>query len=216
MEIGSDGMQGEGIGTMSVVLLGNADGAGANNAGEAAEGVGKLVGILETAGEELVLGVAGPGGDELEVKGGDGCGDFEGVEMGVKRAQEDLRGEGGFGESEGTGVGRSVVESEMELELGGGALVVAEPVAEGLQETLGHEEERFMVGHRRFEVVLDLVLVGSAVKFEEAVVLLVENVMESGERRAQSLGQSLSRELGKIAQGLKAPKLQDLEVGQWK
>ena len=84
LEIGCDGMQDEGVGAIGVVLLGNADRSWADNVGEAAESVGKFVGILESASEELVLGVTGSRGDEFEVERGDGRGDFESVEMDVE------------------------------------------------------------------------------------------------------------------------------------
>ena len=88
------------------------------------------------------------------------------------------------------------------MEGGGGALVVAEAVAEGLQEAFGHEEERLMGGHGRLEVVLALVVLGCAVELEETMVLAVGDVVEGGQFTAKAFRQSLARELRKVTQGL--------------
>ena len=155
--------------------------AGADDAGEAAEGVCEFVGIFEAALEELMLGVAWQGGDEFEVEFPHGSGGFDGIEVSVERAEEGIGRESGFGEDEFTGVGGAVVESESEAKFGGGALMVLQTVAEGLQEAFRHEEEGLVTVDRRFEGVGDAVMIFGAVELEEAVVLAVSDVVESGE-----------------------------------
>lgn len=159
-----------------------------------------------------MLGVAWEGGDEFEVEFLHGCGGFDGIEMGVKGAEEDLGREGGFGENELAGVGGSVIESEGEVELGGGALVVVEAVAEGLEEALGHEEEGFVVGDRGLELMGDAVVVAGAVELEEAVVFTEGDIVEAGEVGTEALGEALAREFGEVGEGFEAPELEDLGV----
>ena len=67
-EVGDDGTERDDIGTVGVELVGNTEVSGTDDGGEAAEGVGEFIGVLEAALEELVLGVAREGGDEFEVE----------------------------------------------------------------------------------------------------------------------------------------------------
>lgn len=84
LEIGCDGGEGDGIGAVGIELVWDAEASGADDAREAAEGIGEFVGVFETALEELVLGVAREGGDEFEVEFFGGSGGFEGIEMSVE------------------------------------------------------------------------------------------------------------------------------------
>ena len=136
----------------------------------------------------MVLGMAWESGDQFEVEFFGGSGGFEGIEMRVEGAEEDLGREGGFGEDELAGVGRSVVEGESEVELGGSELVVVEAVTKGLQEALGHEEKRVVIIDGRLEDVGDAVVVFGAVEFEEAMVFAVGDVVELGEVFAEAFG----------------------------
>lgn len=167
----------------------------------------EFVGVFEAADEELVLGVAGSGGGEFKMEGGDGGGNSELLEVGVEAALEEGGVEGGFGESELAGVGCAIIESEMELEGGGGVVVVAKAVAEGVEEAFGHEKEGFMAVHGGLKVVFGLVVLGGAVEGEEAMSLLVGDIVEGGEFWTESLGEPLTGKLGEIAQGVETPEL---------
>ncbi len=181
-------VEGCGVGTMGVWNLGNADAVGADEGGEALEGVGKLVGVFEASLEELVLGVKRKGGGEAEVEFDDGGRDGEGFEVGVESAVEDFGCERGFGKVEVSGMGGAVVEGEGEVEGSGGALVVAESIGEGLDEAFGDEEDRLMVFDGWFEAVMDLVGLRGAVEGEEAVVFLVKDIVEESGLGAESFG----------------------------
>lgn len=109
-------------------------------------------------------------------------------------------------------MGRSVVEGEGEVELGSGALVVVEAVAEGLEEALCHEEEGLVVFDRGLEGVGDVVVVFGAVELEEAVVFAVGDVVELREFFAEAFGETLAGEIREIGEGLEAPELEDLGV----
>lgn len=89
-EIGRDRTERDNIGSVGVELVRDAEVPGAHDGGEAAEGVGEFVGVLEAAREELVLGVAWEGGNEFEVEFGHGGGGFNGIEVGVEGSEEDL------------------------------------------------------------------------------------------------------------------------------
>lgn len=58
-KIGGDRRERDDVGTMGVELVRDAEAVGTNDAGEAAEGVGEFIGILEAALKELVLGMTG-------------------------------------------------------------------------------------------------------------------------------------------------------------
>ena len=122
--------------------------------------------------------------------------------MGVESAEEEIGRESGFGEDELAGVRGAVVESEGEAKFGGGALMVGETVAEGLEESFRHEEERFVVLDRGLELMGDAVVVAGAVELEEAVVFAQGDVVEAGEFRAKTLGEALAGEICEVAEGL--------------
>jgi len=216
LESGGDGVELEVVGAVAVEGLRDAEAVGADDGGELAKGVGELVGIFEAALEELVLGVAWEGWDEFEVEFADGGRGGEAIKVGVEGAEEDFGREGGFGEDEVAGVGGAVFEGEGEVEFGGGALVVCEAVAEGLEEAFGDEEDGFMVFDRGFEVVLDAVVVEGAVEGEEAVVFSVGDVVEAGGFGAESFGETLAGKVGEVLEGFEAPEVKDLGVGERK
>ena len=213
VEAGGDGVEGEGIGAMAVECFGDADPVSANDAGEAAEGVGELVGIAETTLEKLVLGVLGEGGGEFEVELVHGRGRAEGVEIGMQMAHEGVGVERGFGEDEGACVRGSIFESQGEKEFGGGALMVVEAVAKGLEKAFGHEKEGFEVVDRWLEVVLYAVMWFGAIGLEEAVVFSVGDVVESGEFGAKTFDEPLAGYSGEIFEGAEPPKMKNLRMG---
>lgn len=212
LKIGEDGMELEVIGTVAVEGLGDAKVGGAEEGGEFAKGVGKLVGIPESALEEVVLGVAREGGDEFKVKFEDGSGGGEAIEVGVECAEEDFGRESGLGEGEVTGVGGSVFEGEGEGEFGSGTLVVFESGAEGLEESFGDEDDGFVVFDRGLEVVLNAVVVEGAMEGEEAVVFAVGDVVEAGEFGTESFGEALTGKVGEILEGFEPPEVEDRGV----
>jgi len=96
MEVGGGGVHAEAVGTVGVLDLGDAQAVGADEAGEAVEGVGEAVGVAEAFAEDFVLLVGGECGDKAEGKSGDGGGGADGIEVGVEGAEEDFRIQGGF------------------------------------------------------------------------------------------------------------------------
>lgn len=162
----------------------------------------------------MVLGVTRKSRGEFEVEFLHGCGCFNGLEMGVEGAEKDIRRERRLGEDEFAGVGSSVVEGKGELDFGGGALMMMETIAEGLQEPFGHEKKGLMALDRRFELMGDAVVVPGAVEREETVMFAVGDVVEPGEFFAEAFGEALSREFGEIGEGLQAPELEDGGVGK--
>jgi hypothetical protein len=188
-------------------LMWDTETTGADDGGEAAEGVGKFVGILEALLEELMLGVAREGRDEFKVESPHGGGGFDEVEVGVERAEEDIRREGWLGEDELTGVGGTVVKGESEEKLGGGALVVIQAVTEGLEEAFSHEKERFVAIDGRLEGVGDAVVSLGSVELKKTVVLAVGDIVELRELAAEAFGEPLTGELGEIGESLEPPEL---------
>ena len=53
-------------------------------------------------------------------------------------------------------------------------------------------------------------------EFEQAGVLAVENVVEACEVGAESFGESLSRELGEIAESVESPEVENFEIAERK
>jgi len=177
------------------------------------EGVGEAVGVAEAFAEDFVLLVGGECGDKAEGKSGDGCGGADGIEVGVEGAEEDFRVQGGFCQSQVFAVGGAVFVTEDDAECGGGALGVAEAVAEGLEKAAGDEEDGFEVGEGGFEVVAGRVVRGRAAEFQEAVFLSVEDVVEVGELGAEAFGEALTGEGGEIGEGEYAPEAEDFRAG---
>lgn len=136
-----------------------------------------------------------------------GSGSFDGIEVRMEGAQEDIGQEGGLGENEFAGMGGTIIEGESEVKFGCSALVVAQAIAEGLQESLRHEEKRFVAIDRRLELMSDAVVVPGAVELKETMMFPVGNVVESGEFLAEAFGESLAGEAGQIIESLKPPEL---------
>lgn len=106
----------------------------------------------------------------------------------------------------------AVFEKEVEAKLGGGALVVVEAGAEGLEEALGNEEDGLMVYNRGLELVFDLVVILGTVELEEAVRFPEGEVVELSEIGAETLGEALAGQLCEIIESLEAPELEDCGV----
>lgn len=113
-------------------------------------------------------------------------------------------------------MGGTIIEGEGEMEFGSGALVVVKAIAEGLQESFRHEEERLVAIDRRLELMSDAIVIPGAVEFKESVMFPVSNVVELGKFLAETLGEALTREPGQIIESLKPPELQDGGVGKRK
>lgn len=155
-EVGSDRVEFEDVGTVGVGDLGNAEAVGSDDAGEAAQGVGELVRVFDAAMEELVLRVSWESGNELEMEFIDGRGSGEVFEMRMEGVEKDVGRKTGLGHFHGAGIAGTIFEGKVEGHLGGGALVVGETIAEGLEEASGDEENGFVIFHGRFEDVADL------------------------------------------------------------
>tara|TARA_B100000497_G_C7445960_1_gene276936 strand:- start:167 stop:520 length:354 start_codon:yes stop_codon:yes gene_type:complete len=112
--------------------------------------------IFDAAMEELMLGVSWERGGEFEMEFIDGRGGGEVLEMCVEGAEKDVGRKSGLGHFHGAGVSGAIFEGKVEGHPGGGALVVGETIAEGLQEASGDEENWFVIFHGRFEDVADL------------------------------------------------------------
>ena len=76
--------------------------------------------------------------------------------MCVEGAEKDVGRKSGLGHFHGAGVSGAIFEGKVEGHLGGGALVVGETIAEGLEEASSDEENGFVIFHGRFEDMADL------------------------------------------------------------
>lgn len=213
-EVWSDRREGNDVGAMGVALMRDAETVWSEDAGESAEGVGEFVGILETSLKELMLGVSWQGGNELQMKFFHGSGRFDGVEMEMKRTKKGIWRKSRLGKNEATSVSGPVIEGEGEVQFCRGALVMLETGAEGLQESFGHEEERFMTVDGWFKLMGDAVVVVGAVELEQAMVFPVGDVVESGEFFSESFGEALPGEEGQVLECLKSPELENGSVGK--
>ena len=76
--------------------------------------------------------------------------------MCVEGVKQDVGRKSRLGHFHGAGVSGAIFEGKVEGYLGGGALMVGETVAEGLEEASGDEENGFVIFHGRFEDMADL------------------------------------------------------------
>ena len=107
----------------------------------AAESAYRHAVVLAPGDREVMLGLAGKGGGELEGTGHDRGWGRDGVEMGVQKAQEGGGIAGGFGEVQVPEVEVAIVEGEGETGRDGRALGGGESRAEGVEVAVQKEEE---------------------------------------------------------------------------
>lgn len=150
----------------------------------------------------------------MERPGHDGSGRADGVEVGVEEAQEGGRIASGLGEAKVTSGQVAVVEGEGELRFDGGALGGVEAGTEGVEATAEEKEERFESFESVFEFLGDLKMLRWSMQSEQAVVFVVQDVVQEGHFRAQALGESLAGERREGADGIDAPEVEEIS-GQW-
>jgi len=198
------------VGLVGVEGSGGSEAAGAEEGIEAREGVGELVGVAKGTVEEAGLGLGGEGGGEGQGPCHDGRRRGDGVEVGLEETQEGEGVAGGFGEAEVAEVEVAVVEGEGEAGRGGGAPGGGEAGAERVEAAAEEEEKRFKGVERVVEVAGGPVVLRRAVEAEEAEVFAVEDVVEAGGVRTETLREPLAGEGGEIAEGGEAPERQQV------
>ncbi|MDB4418806.1 hypothetical protein N9275_00510 [bacterium] len=142
-----------------------------DNSTQALQGIGELMGILESALEELVLGVTWERRTQPEVALGHRRGDADALEMGVQRAQEDIGIESGFGLPEMTRMGRPIFKGKREMQRLRRPLVAREPLAKDLEQASRDEENRINSFDRRLKLMGCLVILSRAMQLQQPMVL---------------------------------------------
>ena len=202
----------EGIRPMSVHGEGDPKTTRSEQGFQTCEGVCEPVRVPQGAIEEVMLGFSGQGGSEAKGPGCDGSRSADGVEVGVKNAEEGARVAGRFREEQFAAVEVSVIEGEGEPDGDGGALEGAETGAEGVEATTEDEEERFESFERMFQFAGHGEFPGWALQGEEAVVLPVQDIVGLGCLRAEPFPESLARKGGKAPESLDAPEAKEISV----
>ena len=177
-------MQGEAVGLIAVVGLGDADRLAAQAGRELIEGVGELIGIAELLLKELTLAAGGPSDGGVEGEGHDGSRSGNAFEVGTKEAEEWLQFGSGIGNPKRGKVGATIVEVKGEEEAVGDALMSLQSSGEAVQESTEQEQQGVESFQWIVEVEVLAVVQRRSVELEQAMMTTSGNVMEAGRGRA--------------------------------